>query len=180
MNDKTKITKIDAKSLHKIQYGMYVITTKWENQLNGQIATTLFQVTNSPIKIAICLSKKTYTHELIQKSNVFSAAILEKDTPMKFIGTFGFRCGRECDKFCNVNYATDLTGCPLILDHSLVIMEASVVQQLDVGTHTLFIGILEGAKKIKDGDAMTYEYYHTVVKGKSPENAPTYINPTSM
>jgi len=167
---------IDQTCLHKIQYGMYVISTKFDNKLNGQIATTLFQVTNSPIKIAICLSKKTFTHELILKSNIFSASILEQETPMKFIGSFGFRCGKDCDKFCNINFATDLTGCPLILDHSLVIMESEVIQQLDVGTHTLFIGVVKSAKKIKDGIAMTYEYYHNVIKGKSPENAPTYIN----
>ena len=172
MNEKNENIELDC--LYKIQYGMYIISTKFGNKLNGQIATTLFQVTNNPIKIAICLSKNTFTHELIQKSQVFSASILEQETPMKFIGTFGFRCGKDCDKFCNINYATELTGCPLILDHSIVIMEAEVVQQLDVGTHTLFIGELKSSKKIKDGIAMTYEYYHDVIKGKSPENAPTY------
>lgn len=172
-------TPIDATSLHKIQYGVYVITTAFAGKINGQIATTLFQVTNTPIKVALCLSNNTYTYELLKQSGVFAASILDQSTPMKFIGNFGFRCGRDFDKFCDVKYREGLTGCPLVTEHTLVTLEASVIQTLDVGTHTLFVGELKSAEKINEGVALTYEYYHTVVKGKSPENAPTYIKPTT-
>jgi ferric-chelate reductase [NAD(P)H] len=168
---------IDPTCLYKIQYGMYVITTVWENKINGQIATTLFQVANQPIQVAICLSNNTYTCELMKKSLVFGAAILEQDTPMKFIGNFGYRCGRSFDKFCSIKYETNLTNCPLILDNSLVILEGKINTTLNIGSHSIFVGELTSAKKIKDGIAMTYEYYHTVIKGKSPENAPTYLKP---
>jgi ferric-chelate reductase [NAD(P)H] len=161
-------------SLYKIQYGMYVITTVCGNLFNGQIATVLFQVTAEPPKIAICLSKNTYTHELILKSKVFGAAILSAEVPAKFIGTFGFKCGRNCNKFLDINYEINRTGCPLITDYALVVMEAAVTSSLDVGTHTIFVGDLISSKKVRDGVAMTYENYHTIRKGKSPENAPTY------
>jgi ferric-chelate reductase [NAD(P)H] len=165
---------IQLDSLYKIQYGMYIIATKFCDRINGQIATTLFQVTCEPIQVAICLSKNTLTHELIQQSNFFSACVLEQDTPMKFIGNFGFRSGRNFDKFFNINYFSKITECPLIRDHTLVAMEAEVKNQLDLKTHTLFIGELKSSELLKEGIALTYEYYHKVIKGKSPENAPTF------
>jgi ferric-chelate reductase [NAD(P)H] len=167
-------SNIQLESLYKIQYGMYIIATRFADKINAQIATTLFQVTCEPIQIAVCLSKNTFTHELIQQSNIFSACVLEQETPMKFIGNFGFRSGRNFDKFCNVNHFTKITECPLIKDHTLVVMEAEVKQKLDLNTHTVFIGELKTSETIKDGVALTYEYYHNVIIGKSPENAPTF------
>ncbi|MBN2689759.1 MAG: flavin reductase [Gammaproteobacteria bacterium] len=167
---------MDENSLFKIQYGMYVISTAYDGKINGQIATTLMQVTYEPIQISVCLSKTTYTHELISKSKKFSASVLEQDTPMKFIGNFGFKSGRDIDKFTEINYDTKITNCPLITDHTIMNLEAEVVQQFDIGTHTIFIGRLLGNYLIKEGDAMTYEYYHTVIRGKSPEGAPTHIS----
>ena len=166
---------INFEALQKIQYGMYVITTAHEDEINGQIATVLFQVTSNPVQIAICLSKNTYTHELISQSKIFGASILKQDTPMKFIGTFGYRCGRDCLKFSGVKYKIGENGSPLVLDNSLAVLEAEVGQVLDVGTHTLFVGEVKNSEVLCGGVAMTYEYYHTVYKGKSPENAPTFI-----
>jgi flavin reductase (DIM6/NTAB) family NADH-FMN oxidoreductase RutF len=167
--------QIDAQALFKIQYGMYIITSKLGDKLNGQIATTLTQVTSDPIQIAVTLSKKTLTHEIIMHSKVFGASVLSQDAPMAFIGRFGYRCGRDFAKCDGISYEQNITGVPMVLEHALVVLEAQVTNAVDVGTHTIFIGNLLSNKKIKDDTAMTYEYYHTVIKGKSPENAPTYI-----
>lgn len=168
------ITDIHFAALCKIQYGVYVITAKLHEKLNGQIATVVFQVTNNPIQIATCLSKNTLTHEYIEESKIFGVSLLEQETPMQFIGHFGFRSGREVDKFDQVQYKNGITGCPLVLDHALVTLEVNVKKTLDVGTHTLYVGELVNSNVIKEGVALTYEYYHQVKKGKSPKNAPTY------
>lgn len=165
---------IDLGALYKIQYGMYIITTKCAENINGQIATVVFQITNKPVQLAVCLSKNTYTYELAFKSRVLGISILSEDTPTKAIGLFGYRCGRECLKFSGVNYETGVTGVPLVIDNALVIMEITVGQIVDVGTHSLFIGELKSSRKICDGVALTYENYHTLRNGKSPENAPTF------
>lgn len=164
---------INCDALYKIQYGVYIITSIADKKINGQIATVVFQVTNNPIQIAICLSKNTLTHDYVAKSDVFGVSLLEQETPMQFIGRFGFHSGRDINKFDQVNYKTNITGCSLVLDHTLIAMEATVKQTLDVGTHTLYIGELVSSEIIKDGMALTYEYYHQIKKGKSPKNAPT-------
>jgi len=165
---------ISRQALLKIQYGLYVVTSYVGNKLNGQIVSVVFQVTCDPPKIATCLSKNTLTHEFVQKNGTFGVSLLEKDTPMPFIGLFGFHSGRDIDKFKNVNHEIGLTGCPLVVDNALTTMEVKVLQSVDVGTHTLYVGELINAKELKVGEALTYEYYHTFKKGKSPKNAPTY------
>lgn len=166
---------MDLDALFKVQYGMYIVTSQSGEAINGQIATVVFQVTNTPVQLAICLSKNTYTYELALKSKVLGISVLAEDVPAKEIGVFGYRCGRECFKFAGINYEIGTTGVPLVLDGALAIMEVTVKQIVDVGTHALLIGELSSCKKIRDGNALTYEYYHSVKKGKTPENAPTFV-----
>jgi rubredoxin len=44
-----------------------------------------------------------------------------------------------------------------------------------VGTHTIFIGELVGADVLKEGEPMTYAYYHQVKRGTTPKTAPSYV-----
>jgi ferric-chelate reductase [NAD(P)H] len=163
--------------LFKLTYGMYVVTAELNGKLNGQIATTVMQVTNDPIKISVCLSKTTLTHEMVLATKNFGVSILSQETPMTFIGHFGFRCGRDCDKCAGINFIQKITKCPLITDYSLAAFEVSVETMLDIGTHTIFVGPLLSTTDIQDGIPLTYDYYHRVIKGKSPANAPTYVKP---
>lgn len=166
---------MDNNVLKKLSYGMYVVCSKKDNRINGQISNTVFQVANEPLAIAVSISTKNLTHEFITSSGVFTASILSKETPMKFIGQFGFKSGRNFDKFRECKFKLGETGAPLIEDYCIGCLEAQVISSHNVGTHTVFIGkIVEGEVK-KDLEPMTYEYYHEIKKGLSPENAPTYI-----
>ncbi len=166
---------MDKKALHKITYGLYIVSSTDGNDLNGQIANSVFQVTSQPPRVAVALHKDNFTHELIEKSGVFSVSVLEQETPFKFIGLFGFRSGRDVDKFRDLNYKIGRSGAPIVLEHALAWMEFTVHMKVDVGTHTLFVGGLEEAEILKEGPPLTYDYYHRVLKGKSPEKATTYL-----
>jgi flavin reductase (DIM6/NTAB) family NADH-FMN oxidoreductase RutF len=65
----------------------------------------------------------------------------------------------------------------MITEHTLAVLEAKVRDQVDVITHTVFIGEVVCAEFLKEGKPLTYAYYHEVKKGKSPKTAPTYIEP---
>ena len=165
---------IELQSLFKIQYGMYVISSVDGNKLNGQIATTVMQVTNEPVKLTACLSKDTLTHDMIMKSRVFGISVLDTKTTINLIGCFGFHSGRDYDKFEHVPYTIGATGCPLLKKNTLANIEVRVTEVVDIQTHTLFIGDVVTASEVAFGSAMTYEYYHKELKGRSPKNAPTY------
>ncbi|MGC8816893.1 MAG: rubredoxin [Candidatus Hadarchaeum sp.] len=166
---------MDLKTLYKVSYGLYVVSSKFGEKPNGQIANTVFQTTSEPPTVAVCLNKKNLTHEIVQKSKVFAVSILAKDTPLKFIGDFGFKTGRETDKFQEVDYKIGVTGAPIVLDNAVGYLEAEVINSLDVGTHTIFIGKVVDAQMIKDAEPMTYAYYHEIKRGASPPTAPTYL-----
>lgn len=169
-----KIDDIEIKALFSMTYGMYIVSTEFEGKKNGQIANTVMQITSDPISIATCLNKVNYTEELIHKSGVLTFSVLEQAVPMTFIGQFGFKCGRDLDKFQGVNYITGTTGAPMITDWSLSVIEARVEKTVDMPTHTLFICRVVGAKWLKEGMPLTYADYHLVKKGKSPKSAPTF------
>ncbi|HOP47467.1 MAG TPA: flavin reductase family protein [Desulfobacteraceae bacterium] len=166
---------MDSKTLHKIGYGLYVISSKIGESYNGQIANTVFQITSKPPTIAVSINKDNFTYSFINESKIFSVSILSKNTPMKFIGLFGFKSGRDIYKFKDTGYKIGMTGSPVVLDNSIGYMEAKVIDSLDVGTHVLFVGEVVDAQILNDDEPMTYAYYHEIKGGKSPKTAPTYI-----
>jgi flavin reductase (DIM6/NTAB) family NADH-FMN oxidoreductase RutF/rubredoxin len=166
--------KMDLKALYPISYGMYVIGSRKGDRINGQTANTVIQVCSEPPTISVCINKGNLTHEFIKDSGVFTVSILSQDTPLSFIGQFGFKSGRAINKFEGVNYKIGETQAPIVLDHTLAYLEAKVIKELDVGTHTDFIGEVVGAEVIGDGEPMTYAYYHQVKRGTTPKTAPHY------
>jgi len=166
---------MDLNILRKISYGMYIITSCDGDRINGQFANTAFQTTSEPPTIAISINKLNYTHEIILKGGVFAVTILEKEAPLKLIGQFGFKSGRDGSKFENIKYDLKATKCPIILEHSIGYMEAKLISTLDVGTHTIFVGEIVGAEMFADVEPMTYAYYHEVKRGTTHKNAPTFI-----
>ncbi len=165
---------MDLEACFKISYGLYIITSKKGDKINGQTANALIQVTSEPPAIAIAINKQNLTNEFIKESKVFAVSILSQDTPLNFIGQFGFKSGRDINKFDKVNYKTGRTGAPIILDNTLAYLEVTVSHELDVGTHTIFVGEIVESEVLKDGEPMTYAYYHQVKLGTTPKTAPTY------
>ena len=166
---------MDHRALYKIGYGLYVVCSRKEDRLNGQIANTVFQITSEPPTIAVSINKNNLTHEFIKKSKVFTVSVLSQDTPLPFIGHFGFKSGRDIDKLEGINYKTGDTRAPVVTDNTLAYLEAKVIQEIDAGTHTIFIGELVEAEVLKEGEPMTYAYYHQVKRGTTPKTAPSYV-----
>ncbi len=162
-------------ALHKLGYGMYIVGSFKGDKLNAQIANTVFQITSEPPTIAVSINQSNLTHEYIKASRVFSASILCQAAPLPYIGGFGFKSGRDTDKLKDINYKIGQTGSPVILDHATAYLEAEVIQDVDVGTHTIFIGKIVAAEVLTEDTCMTYEYYHQVKRGTTPKTAPSYI-----
>jgi rubredoxin/flavin reductase (DIM6/NTAB) family NADH-FMN oxidoreductase RutF len=167
---------MNRRALHKVSYGLYVVTTVKGGEFSGQIANTVLQTTAEPPIIACCLNKQNLTHGFVEAGRVFAVSVLSIEAPMTFIGRFGFKSGRDIDKFDGVNYKLGVTGAPIVLDYAVAFVEAEVVDSMDAFTHTLFLGRVVDADILADDAApMTYAYYHEVKGGRSPKTAPTYI-----
>lgn len=158
----------------KLSYGVYVVTTlKNSGKPTGCTANSAMQVTASPATIAVSINHDNYTNECIKKTGEFALNILgEKSQPL-IIGTFGFRSGKDFNKFQNEPQYKD--GLPIV-DGAIAYVTCKVIDSLEAPTHTIFLGEVTSAEIIDENDSpMTYAFYHNVIKGKSPKKAPTYI-----
>ena len=167
---------MDLKALYKIGYGMYIVGASKGDKLNAQVANTVFQITSEPPTLAVSINKKNLTWEYIHESGALAASVLHTETPLPFIGRFGFRSGRDFDKFEGVNHKRGVTGSPIVLDNVVSFLEAKVNREVDVGTHTIFIAELVDAAILAEKPCMTYEYYHMVKRGTTPRTAPSFVD----
>ena len=166
---------MNLKALHKISYGIFVVSSKYQDKTNAQIANTVFQVASEPVLTAVSISKKNFTHEFISKSKIFCASIVSEEADMGFIGKFGFKSGRDSDKFQGSDKILGVTKTPIIKAFAVSYMEVEVINNIDAGSHTVFLGKVVGAEILNDKKPMTYDYYHMIKGGKLPKNAPHYI-----
>ena len=67
---------MNLKALHKLSYGLYVVTSRKGDRLNGQIANTVFQITPEPPTIVVSINKNNLTWEFIRESRVFAVSVL--------------------------------------------------------------------------------------------------------
>lgn len=167
-------------ALFKMSYGLYIVSSKANDKKAGCIVNTLTQITNTPNQICVSLSKESVTSDVIHRSKVFTGVALTMSADMDLIGEFGFKSSKDLDKFKNFKTKEDINGVPYILEHTSAYFSCNVVQEVDLGTHILFIGEVIDADVIRDEEVMTYAYYHDIKKGGTPKNAPSYREEKQM
>jgi flavin reductase (DIM6/NTAB) family NADH-FMN oxidoreductase RutF/rubredoxin len=168
---------MNTTALHKLSYGLYIVSSIKDGQANAQIANSVFQITSDPPTLAVSLNQQNLTCEYVKASGVFTVSVLCETAPLPFIGNFGFKSGRDADKLAGISQQTGVTGAPIVTDHTTAYLEAKVSQQIDIGTHTIFIGEVVGADLLTEEACMTYAHYHEVKRGTTPKTAPSYVPP---
>ena len=169
------MSNMQYNALFKITYGMYICAARDSDRMSGCVVNTIFQVAAQPATVAVSVHKENFTHSLIQKSGVFSATILSQKTPLRFFGHFGFKSGRDVDKFKDVRYKIGKTGAPIVLDWAVGYLEAKLKGSFDAGTHTIFVGEVVNAEALSNDEPMTYAFYRDKKSGTASKHAPTFI-----
>ena len=164
------------KVLRNLSYGLYQIGVMDGQRPCGCIINTVFQVTSENPIVAISMHKDNYTWELIEKENRFSVSILSEKTRKEVIQKLGFVSGRDHDKYEGLHY-TLKDGLPVLDEQCSGALICQVVSIADTPTHKVILASVEQAYELKNTVPMTYRYYHEVIKGGAPKNAPSYIEP---
>lgn len=158
---------MDNRVLFNIGYGLYVLTAQEGNQDNGCIINTVMQVTSDPCQIAIAVNKRNYTNQMIQHTKKFNISVLSENAKFDTFKHFGFQSGRDVDKFATFNnIKRSPNGLLYIIKDTNSYMSAFVKQEIDLGTHTLFIAQLVAAETLSDIPTATYTYYQQNIKPK--------------
>lgn len=158
-----------------LSYGVYIISCKDENKFTGCTVNSIMQITSSPATIALSVNRGNHTHSCIEKHKKFAISILSEESNPLAIGTFGFRSGRDCDKFSIIphEFKDEL---PIVKDACGYLI-CEVYDKVETSTHTVFIANVLNGDLIDDKKPMTYHYYHSVIKGNSPKASPSYVEP---
>ena len=161
---------MDTKALFKIGYGLYVLTAHENDKDNGCIINTVMQVTSDPCMIAIAVNKQNYTNEMISRTKKFNVSTLSEGVKFDLFKRFGFQSGRDINKFDGFYYVKRSPNEVLyITQNTNSYMSAYVQQEMDLKTHTMFIGQLVEAECLSDIPTVTYDFYQKNIKPK-PEN----------
>lgn len=166
---------IDQTAFFSLSYGLYIVGATDGERRAACVANTFQQVTSSPLQVSVALNKENATTDVILDSGRFTVSCLAQDATMELIGTFGFRCSTDLDKFASCETGVDAAGVPFVAEQCVARFSVRVVQAANLGTHILYIGEVEEAEKLCAGDPMTYAYYHLVKGGKTPPKASSYL-----
>ena len=158
---------MDKKAIYNLSYGVFMVSTKAGEVANGCITNTCIQVASNPVRIAISVLNSNYTCDLIKESGIFAVSILDNDCTFETIKHFGFQSGRDVDKFGNITPPTDCNDVPYLGWQSCAVISGKVVEQHDLGTHTLFIAEVVDAKVLSNKEPITYAKYQNEIKPKN-------------
>ena len=157
--------KIDPTALFKLSYGLFVVTARDGDTDNGCIANSVFQIADSPTKIAYSCQKGNYTRELIEKTGVFNVSVLTEDVPFEVIRHFGMQSGRDVNKFenCEVDVRSE-NGVKYIPKYTNAFMSLKVTSATDLGSHVLFVCDVTQSQVFSNEPSCTYAHYHKAIK----------------
>ena len=161
---------MDPKAMQKLSYGLFVLTAKTGEKLNGCITNTAIQLTTEPNQIAFAVNKANLTHDMVKESGRFVISIISEKAEFSLFKHFGFQSGRNVDKFADFDsYKLTESGIPYITAGINAYLEGEVVSASDLGTHTLFVCKVTDMEVLTEDASATYAYYHANIKPKPQE-----------
>lgn len=157
---------MNKKVTRNFTYGLFVVTARDGDKLNGCIINTAIQAASEPLTVAISVNKANYTHDMIQKTGEFNLSFLSEDSKFSTFEHFGFQSGREVDKFEKFSYKLSENGLPYITEGANAFLSAKVTKTVDLGSHTMFIGEITDGEVLNDTASVSYSYYFANIKPK--------------
>ena len=163
---------MNPKAMFNITYGLYLLTARQGDCDNGCIINTAVQVAENPVRVAISVIKKNKTHEMIAGTGEFNLSAITTEADFALFQRFGMQSGRDVDKFSGfADVARSENGLLYLTRATNAYLSARVVEQVDLGSHTLFIAEVTDGEVLSDGWSCTYAYYHADIKPKPVQRA---------
>jgi flavin reductase (DIM6/NTAB) family NADH-FMN oxidoreductase RutF len=172
---------MNTKAMYKLSYGLFVLTAKVGDKINGCITNTAIQVASEPNQISFAVNKANYTHEMLMKSDVCNISVISEEAGFELFKRFGFQSGREVDKFAGfTDFVLAENGVPYITKGTNAYFSIVIKQRVDLGSHTLFIGELAAMEVLSSVPSATYSFYQANIKPKPAAEAKPSDVPEGM
>jgi flavin reductase (DIM6/NTAB) family NADH-FMN oxidoreductase RutF len=142
-------------ALGRMTYGIYVLTTRVGDTINGMIASWVSQVSYAPPLIMVAIHPNRYSHNLVEEGPSLALHIIDREQrEMLKI----FKGPDPAMKFSGIPWGPGQTGVP-ILENCLAWLELMVKERHTPGNHTLFIcEIIAGGSRSSGIPLCTLDY----------------------
>lgn len=142
---------------------LVAVTTRWRERRNGLVATSAQRASLSlqMPRLSVSIHKWTYTYELLWKSGRFAVHLLHPGQ-LELVHLLGFTSGREVDKLAGVACHTGFSGSP-ILNDCFAWFDCRVVNVMDAGAYTCFLGDVVAAGRGPGAEVLTSEKFRSVM-----------------
>lgn len=167
---------MDTKVTRNFTYGLFVITAKDGDKLNGCIINTGIQAASDPLTVAVSLNKADYTCDMIMKTGEFNLTFLSEDAKFETFEHFGYQSGKNVDKFAKdslakFEYKLAANGIPYVTTGANAYLSAHVTKSVDLGSHMMFIAEITDAEVFSKTPSVSYSYYFANIKPKPEAKA---------
>ncbi len=159
-----EVESVNKKAMYNLSYGLFILTAS-RGKDNGCIINTAGQVTSDPNQITIAVNKANFTRDMIAETKKFTVSILSEEADFALFQRFGFQSGRDADKFAGFAETKRVYNDTLAVTQGTNgYISAYVTQELDLGTHTLFLASVTDMDVWSDVPSATYAYYQAKIK----------------
>ena len=147
--------------LRNLTSPVVAITSKRGNKGNGMISDAAVRASIAPTvpRVSVYIHKFNYSHDLIFETGRFAMHLLHTQQ-FDIVHRLGFFSGKDQDKLAGIPHHTGELGVP-VLDECFAHFECSVVNVMDTGSSTLFLGDVMAASLEPHGELMTATYFRS-------------------
>ena len=147
--------------LRNLTSPVVAITSERTGKKNGMISDAAVRASIVPAipRLSVYVHKFNYSHDMIFETGRFGLHLLHTQQ-FDVVRRLGFFSGRDQDKLAGIPHHTGQTGVP-VLDECFAHFECSVVNVMDTGSSTLFLGDVVAASREPRGELLTATYFRS-------------------
>lgn len=146
--------------LRELASPLVAITVRRRDRLNGMVANSAIRASLVPdrLGVAFYVFKRHFTHQLLAETGRFALHLLSREQ-WDEIWALGFHSGWEEEKLDGLSYRlSERTGLP-ILTRCYAWLECRVVNVMDAGPSTFFMGVVERLKRGSGAEVMDSPWF---------------------
>ncbi|MDZ4278914.1 MAG: flavin reductase family protein [Dehalococcoidia bacterium] len=156
--------------MDEMPYGLYIIGSVVDGEVNGMMADWVMQVSFSPRLLAVAFENDAHTLENIRANGVFTLNLLSQDhDSMELAAKFAqpyydakikgrSRAAPDVHrKLEGIAHTKTASGCP-VLEASMAWLECEAERFVDTGDHTVVIASIRDGALLREAEALTSSY----------------------
>ncbi|MBB3396014.1 flavin reductase family protein [Rhizobium sp. BK060] len=141
-------------AMRKLLGGVTLICTRSGDRSYGMTATAVCSVSADPPTLLVCLNRNGSTCAAVSESGLFSVNLLNPEN-VDLAGAFSSAAADQQDRFSAGEWTVLETGVP-VLRGSAASFDCEVTEEIDSGSHRIFIGRVRTVSKSRGDTALGY------------------------